>query len=75
MGRVRAPSTWPDLDEIHGAFSDAYSLISVVLQILHDDENRAAECLVLGLDVEAFDRAYNRLDEAIVRLSTIRGAS
>lgn len=67
--RARARQTLPSLDEILGEFSDAYSLLAVSSDVVSDDGNSGPVSVVLRLGVEALNRAYNQLDEAILQMS------
>jgi hypothetical protein len=65
-GRVMMP---PNLDEILGAFAEAYALLAVSSAMVGQSESAGPERIVLRLGVEVLNRAYNQLDMAIVQLA------
>ena len=68
-GKPRPDPEPPDLDEILGAFAEAHALLAVSAAVVAQSESAGPERVVLRLGVEALNRAYNRLDRAIVDLA------
>jgi len=67
-----ARTSFPDLAAILGAFADAYAMIHVSRLAVADNDHSGPESVALRLGVEAFDKAYNQLDRAILDLEDIR---
>lgn len=69
-----AHTKWASLDNALAAFADAYALISVASAAIDKKASLSDESMVLRKGVEALDRAYNQLDEAIIKVSASREA-